>query len=603
VKDRRERRGSGEGMRPARAAELGRELRSHRKRSAEGALDLPPFPEWAETLVTAKGVPYRFATMPYLEEIAQVFSNPQVSEAVLMKCVQVGASETLVRLLLYMALSQPLTCVYVFPARAQMADFRDARLIGLINANPDLRRHLGNVSNKGLMQFGPSFLYFRGAESIRDVISVDADLLFTDELDQINPDNLLEADRRVAASTLGLIRRVGVPTEPGTGIAALYEASDQRRWHVECPSCHDRQDLVFAENVIWTEDLGNIRDEKIVCRSCRSRLDLRHGCWIPSFPGRAVPGFHVNRLMVPGTNLKTLIAGSRRQDERGRRKFTANDLGLPFTDASVGLSRADLAAAVEAGTVWNNGVPLRQQSNYWGQNLVTAGVDPAGRRDFRVRISEVVTDPLIGQKRRRALCIRTVPGWPELHNLLLAYNATVVCVDCGSEFHSATAFTEGYPGSVYRVRELQMHTRPVRIDSESRTIQVDRTYLLDATCDNMRAGHNLLPEDLPPGYVNEMTSPRRRLTESPSGFRIARYEKTGRDDYAHAEGFDILAGVAAEFEEQSSDEIELIPITQIVDFEPSALWPDGNNPLLLPESDELEFSSNRWLSSDPWFVE
>ena len=589
--------GSKGGMRPDRASNLARELRRRSNQPVDGVVDLPPFPEWAEELVTVKGVPYRFATMPYLEEIARVFADPQVGEAILMKCVQVGASETVVRLLLHMALKQPLTGVYVFPARKQVADFWDARVMGLINANPDLRRHLGNVTNKGLMQFGPSFLYFRGAESIRDVVSVDADIVIADEVDLINVDNLLEVDRRVAASSLGLLRRVGVPTEPGFGIAAFYEASDQRRWHVECFHCGELQALVFEDNVFWTEKLGSIQDEKIVCRACQMPLDAGHGRWIATFPERAVPGFHVNRLMVPGTDLKALIKASRRQDTRGLRKFMANDLGLPFTDASAGLSPGDLATAVEAGTAWNNGVPLRQVTSYSGTNLVTAGVDPAGTRDFRVRISEPVTDPHTRQQLRRALYIGRVKGWPELHQLLISYNVAVVCVDCGSEFHSATAFADGYPGTVYRVRELHLPTHTFRIDRDSRIIHVDRTYLLDVTCDEMRAGHNLLPADLPHGYVEEMTSPRKRWTDSPSGHRTARYEKTGTDDYAHAEGFDILAArVTPNIEDEASGEVELVPITDVVDFQPSSLWPTGKNPFLQAESDELEFSERPWFS-------
>ena len=591
---RHERRDPAAGMRPDRARELGRQLRGHSSRLPSGVVDLPPFAEWSERFVTAKGVPYRFATMPYLEEIAQVFNDPDVGEAVLMKCVQVGASETLVRLLLHSALKQPLTGVYFFPAGPQMADFRDARVMGLIEANPELRRYLGNVSNKGLMQFGPSFLYFRGAESIRDVVSVDADFVIEDELDLIKGDHLLEADRRVAASAFGMIRRVGVPSEPSFGIAAQYEDSDQRSWHVECASCGDLQPLTFAENVSWKEDLGQIHEERVVCRNCRSSLDVRLGRWIPGFPDRAVPGFHINRLMVPGTNLKTLIKQSRRQDEQGRRKFTANDLGLPFSEPSVGLSRADLAGGIDAGRAWNGGVPLRLQTAYSGENVVTAGVDPAGTRDFRVRISEIVTDPLTGEPLRRALWMGLVPSWRELPDVLLAYDTTVVCVDCGWELNSATAFAEKYPGIVYLARELQLHSVPLRIDPESRKIQVDRTYVLDVMCDQIRAGHNLLPEDLPHGYVEEMTSPRKVHKDSPSGHRIVRYEKRGAaDDYAHAECFDILAGLAGGISLANQEEIELVPITEVIDFKPSSLWPHGRNPLL-DEPDDLEFTERPW---------
>jgi hypothetical protein len=412
------------------------------------------------------------------------------------------------------------------------------------------------------MRFADSHLYLRGAESIRDVVSVDADLLIFDEYDLINLENLLEAERRIAASQNPMIRRVGIPTELGWGIWERYIDSDQRRWHVTCPGCGEEQALTFEDNVTWRDDYGRIVDEHLACRVCEQVIDPANGRWIAAHPERSVPGFQVSRLMVPGVDLKTLIAASKRQDARARQKFSANDLAEPYAEPLSRLTPADIARAVAAGTAWNDGIPLQQVATYPGPNFVTAGVDPAGTRLFRVRISELVYAPGTEIVLRRALHIGTVSDWDELHALCTRYGVHLVCVDAGSELHMALAFADSYGGTVFLVRELSMPTNPLKLDRANQQIKIDRTFLLDATLDALRLGNNLLPEDLPPGYVDEMTSPTRTYVET-SGRRQARYVKRGDDDYAHAEAFDHLAASLLPVD-VPEEELVLVPISEVL---------------------------------------
>src|SRR3954470_8694380 len=107
-----------------------------------------------------------------------------------------------------------------------------------------------------------------------------------------------------------------------------------------------------------------------------------------------------------------------------------------------------------------------------------------------------------------------------------------------------------------------MSANPLKIDLENQQVRIDRTYLLDATFNSLRRGQNLLPEDLPIGYIDEMTSPTRTVREV-GGKRRARYEKRGPDDYAHAEAFDelaasLLTALAAE------EESVLVPISEVL---------------------------------------
>ena len=163
-----------------------------------------------------------------------------------------------------------------------------------------------------------------------------------------------------------------------------------------------------------------------------------------------------------------------------------------------------------------------------------------------------------------------------------------------------------------------MPSAPLRIDPTE--VKIDRTFLLDATFDALRSGRNLLPEDLPHGYVDEMTSPRRMMREV-SGRRQAHYKKRGDDDYAHAEAFDYLASrILSLPKDQPAYETVYVPFEEAIpgfrrthlgpgfptrshsdaDLEfsdPPRADPPPHPPEVDLQNDDLEFGTPPWLNS------
>src|SRR5581483_5411779 len=98
------------------------------------------------------------------------------------------------------------------------------------------------------------------------------------EADFCDPANVEASERRVSGpQSEGMLRRVGVPTYPGYGLALAYENSDQRAWHVRCQHCRESNRLYGYDAFV-----ANVDQEQfaLVCRKCRRRIDVASGEWV-----------------------------------------------------------------------------------------------------------------------------------------------------------------------------------------------------------------------------------------------------------------------------------------------------------------------------------
>jgi hypothetical protein len=560
---------------------LGRELRRARAAQAREqtqALDsLPDFLTWSLAIPTTRGVALDFERFPFQLEICRVFGDPEVREAVLMKGTQIGASELLARLTLYFADLFGETTLYVFPAFKQLRDFSDSRVDKLLENSAYLRRRAGQPWNKGLKRIGLGECYYRGSQSKNDLIAVSADVLVLDEYDDLLAEHIPEAEQRVAGSELALIRRVGVPSDPEYGIAKLYERSDQRCWQVECGNCGESQPLTFEDNVSWSEDEGGvIPNARVACRQCARPLDVRRGKWIAKYPERAIPGFHVHRLMVRNANLLPLIEASKKKAPHLVKSFYNSGLGLPYAEASGGLDRTAIAAAISAGQSYNGG-PMLMESAYNGTNLVTAGIDVSSARGLHVRVSEHL-DPLTTPgHRKRALFVGTVDSFEELERLLDRYQVRFGVIDALPEGLLALGLAERYPGRVYTALYSRTHTdpEPLELDTERRVVSARRDIAIDATIADMRALRNLLTDDLPDDYVEHMIAVRRQVAKDQYDRQTVTHPSIGEDDYFHAEVYDLLATEVAlirlEAEHQTALDGTPVLLDELVEFRRSDL--------------------------------
>lgn len=521
-----------------------------------------PFFDWSLRVPEPKSGTLDFERFPFQKELYHQGAAEQ--EAVVMKSTQVGVSAFLVRWVMYWADVKSVTALYVFPKLQQMYDFADARVKASILGSEYLLGRIpgGYVQNKGLKQIGGGWVYFRGSETKTALDSVDADVLALDEYDTLQQDNIPDAERRLSGSQIGFIRRVGVPSTPNWGIDALYNESDMRRWLVKCGACGEWQPMTFDDNVDQERLLR-------VCRKCRKPVDVSTGEWVPEHPDRDVRGYHLPRLIVPDVNLKDIVKASKKTRPYDVQVHYNKDRGEAYAPEEGRLSEAALQAAQSAG----GGYTL--QPGYQGANLVTMGVDVASVRNLNVRISEHLDDG-----RKRALFLAEVRDFNELDRLMQRFSVKMAAIDHLPEGRLAMAFAEKYAGRVYLVAQTANQKVVMAVDDDLRKVTVRRVELFDSTFEAIRRQENLLPLDLPEGYLKQLQNLQRHVEEDPeTGKKVVSYRATGPDDYAQCEAYDVVATEAWWYRQniEESEREVFTPLEEMLEFERSGL---GEEPSL-----------------------
>lgn len=464
-------------------------------------------------------------------------------EQVYMKATQVGVSTQSIRWLLYHADVHQRVCLYTFPTDRELSAFSRQRIRPVIRASEHLRGRMtaDGVDNVEQKQIGfDGWAYFRGTN--KPIDSVNADVVVFDEYDTSDQANIEASERRVTGpDSAGLIRRVGVPSIPGWGISALYDGSDQRIWNARCSAGH------------WNPIKGyeafaaNVDSERMIlrCSTCQKPLDVRQGEWVATYPDREVRGYHVNKMMVPGTSLGLLVANSRKSRPDQVEAFHTRDLGEPYAPAEGRLSIEQVQACVRS--------ELRPQQSIVSYNLVVAGIDVASARALNVVIEEVIDR---GTTTGRKLWVGTIDdtdersAFQELCRLMDAFTVNMAGIDNEPDGRWSKAFAARFPGRVFRMdfftpQSSQKEPPVWRIDEAEQFCSLWRTKVYDATFERFRLQHVLLPplELLPADYAQQLGNLYRRRVELPGDTGRSRvdYVRTGPEDFAQAEAYNLAA--------------------------------------------------------------
>ena len=457
-------------------------------------------------------------------------------DVVVMKGTQVFVSEYLVNLSLWAIDSKYAdrgNVLYMMPTQLLMDDFSQSRMDKAIEESPYLNRKFKasmskNQANRSrLKRLGGSSLHMRGSDSLKQAISVDADIVIDDEVDWFSEETVEWTRERLGSSKQPLFRAVSKPVYPGQGIDLLYGESDKRQWHVRCSHCNRWQSIDWDKNIVFHYDnaIQAVTDVKVLCSNekCREPID-RHGPgeWIAAHPGRRVHGYHLSRLLSPFANLIDMAEDSLRVSDIPKlQRFYNSGLGLAYAPKGGRIDSSELK--------YDPDLTLHTADTGFG------GVD-------------------VGLKLHAAVIERNNDRWEvrqleefdtfeELDHWFSRNGIKTCVIDARGDPRATAEWAGKYAGCVYRWTHIE-NTNDVRYTEDTNEVKLNRTSLLDMMYTTCREERLVFPTSIRnvPSFLAHLRALVRELVKDPRQNKlIPRYVGTAPDHYAFALSYAILA--------------------------------------------------------------
>jgi phage terminase large subunit GpA-like protein len=471
---------------PTSAPELSSEARASWRR-VRGILRPPPplsISEWADAnrvLGPSSPMPgaWRTDVAPFLREIMDSLSpDSGVELTVVMKPVQVGATEVLLNCAAYYLAHMPSTVMVVQPNQEMSKRLSRQRVQQMIELSPALKGIIATQRSRGGNEMALKVastggtLVIASARSAAGLRSLPARVVLCDEVDSYltdlgegSPFDLAAA----RATTFGSQKRIAAistPTYAGQSlIERLYDESDRRKWFVPCPQCGHEQPLEW-EGLRW--EPGQPESVRYRCAGCGGEFPHTHvcgnstGCWKPTanFRNSSVPtrGYHFNALISPWLKWSELV---RRYEAavtpEAKKSFTNLILALPWQEtvqpvpeAAALAARAELyseGTVPEGGCFLTAGVDV--QSDRLELEVVAWGRDYESWSVAYVTIHGDIAQPDIWTRLDEVLG----RSWPHASGMPLRLQAT--CVDCSFSAPEVLGFThKRHSGRVFGTKGL-----------------------------------------------------------------------------------------------------------------------------------------------------
>lgn len=277
--------------------------------------------EWADRYAhlspETSAEPGRFKAFGYQRGILDAVSDPTVKTVVVMKSARVGYTKCLDHVAGFFVAQDPSPILVVMPRVEDAEDYSRTEIAPMLRDTPVLAAIAGDLKAKDsdqrilkrLFRNGAS-ITFVGANSPGGFRRVTARIVLFDEVDGYpvggagdEGDQIALGTKRTESFWNRKIVLGSTPTIKGESrIEKAFAESDQRRYHVACPHCGERQTLKWA-NLRWDKgENGEHRPETahFVCEANGCIIEEHHkpamiagGAWIAEKPFNGVAGFHI----------------------------------------------------------------------------------------------------------------------------------------------------------------------------------------------------------------------------------------------------------------------------------------------------------------------
>lgn len=298
--------------------------------------------EWADKyriLVSdssAEPGPWRTDRAPYQREIMDAFTQPGISEIVIMASAQVGKSEIELNMMGRAIDIDPGPILYVQPTDKVAEDYSKRRIAPMISACPTLRDKVykakGRDSNNTITMktFPGGSLAIIGANSPSDLASKPVRYIFLDEIDRFpasagtEGDPIELAERRTETYRHNRkIVKCSTPTIKGASkIERAFMHGTQEEWRTECPYCRNFSFIAFDDikfdkekfedeegqtqytvsNVRWACPICKREIPETQAKRCAAKWFVKN----PKAIQNGVRSFRLNAFMSPWSDWKDI---------------------------------------------------------------------------------------------------------------------------------------------------------------------------------------------------------------------------------------------------------------------------------------------------------
>lgn len=285
--------------------------------------------EWADEYVRLPSEfpepgPWRTSRTPYLREIMDAVSDPEIETVAFMKGSQLGWTVGVIVNAIGYSMHQDPHPILVFqPALDDARKFSLEKLAPVLNETRVLARKLTDRSRDSAntildKKFDGGWLGIASAGSPRALRQRSAPWVIFDEVDGYDLSSggeggPIKLGRKRTTAYSRRQRKIimgSTPTEQGySHIEKAYQNSDRRRHHLPCPHCDHGQVLRWGDKGAdfgfkWdADDPGSVA---YLCEHCHALIEerwktwmLEQGVWVPEKPGREVAGFHLPQWYSP----------------------------------------------------------------------------------------------------------------------------------------------------------------------------------------------------------------------------------------------------------------------------------------------------------------
>lgn len=318
---------------------------------------------------------WRTSRTPFLREIMDALSaSSRVTDVVIMKSSQVGATEMTVNWLGYIMVESPGPAMVLMPTLEARDAWKVQKLNPLLTDTPVVRDLLGGLRSRDasnrqdLIDFPGGVLFLAGGNSPNSYAQRSVRYLMLDDLDRFPWEVGEEGDvvslARGRTKAFPRAKRLFASTPTVSGMSLIereFEKSDRRRYHCPCPHCGELQPLEWGGpeadyGVKWN---ASLTEAWYLCRACHAEIRehqkpamLAGGRWIAENPESMVRGYHLTALLAPIGLGPSWLDLARDWKEAVKspatlRAFVNTNLGEPWDDDGVKVDGTGLLSRLE----------------------------------------------------------------------------------------------------------------------------------------------------------------------------------------------------------------------------------------------------------------